>query len=129
MDGTVTNGATSAATDPGAEFVDLSEQRLDPAIVSLVPDNIARRCRAIPIRRTAGRLVVGMANPGDLAAVDDLRAVLREPFTRVRVSEQQLNDILAQATRLEEEVLSVAQIVADDITEQATDLAGLRSIV
>jgi type IV pilus assembly protein PilB len=70
-----------------------------------------------------------MANPGDLAAVDDLRAVLREPFTRVRVSEQQLNDILAQATRLEEEVLSVAQIVADDITEQATDLAGLRSIV
>src|SRR4051794_27716527 len=136
MDATVTNGATSAATDPTSaasdpttEFVDLSDQRLDPAIVSLVPDNIARRCRAIPIRRTAGRLVVGMANPGDLAAVDDLRAVLREPFTRVRVSEQQLTDVLAQATRLEEEVLSVAQIVADDVNEQQGDLAGLRSIL
>jgi type IV pilus assembly protein PilB len=129
MDTTASIGAVPDVADAGLEFVDLGEQRLDPAIVGLLPDNIARRCRAIPIRRTGTRLVVGMANPGDLAAVDDLRAVLREPFTRVRVSEQQLADVLAQATRLEEEVLSVAQIVADDAHEQQTDLAGLRSIV
>jgi type IV pilus assembly protein PilB len=128
MDRTVTNGAPELP-DPAVEVVDLGEQRLDPAIVGLLPDYIARRCRAIPIRRNGSRLVVGMANPGDLAAVDDLRAVLREPFTRVRVSEQQLTDVLAQATRLEEEVLSVAQIVADDATEQQADLAGLRSIL
>jgi type IV pilus assembly protein PilB len=128
MDTTASNGAADVA-DAGLEYVDLGEQRLDPAIVGLLPDNIARRCRAIPIRRAGPRLVVGMANPGDLAAVDDLRAVLREPFTRVRVNDQQLADVLAQATRLEEEVLSVAQIVADDVNEQQADLAGLRSIV
>ena len=80
MDRTVTNGAPELP-DPAVEVVDLGEQRLDPAIVGLLPDYIARRCRAIPIRRNGSRLVVGMANPGDLAAVDDLRAVLREPFT------------------------------------------------
>ena len=101
MDTTASIGAVPDVADAGLEIVDLGEQRLDPAIVGLLPDNIARRCRAIPIRRTGTRLVVGMANPGDLAAVDDLRAVLREPFTRVRVSEQQLADVLAQATRLE----------------------------
>jgi type IV pilus assembly protein PilB len=115
--------------DSSTEFVDLVEQRPDPAVVGLLPDHIARRYRAIPVRRDGRRLVVAMANPADLAAVDDLRALLREPFQRVRVAEAQLAEVLDEATRLEEEVLSVAQIVADDLTDAQPDLAGLRAIV
>ena len=82
MDSTAATRPLDAA-DLAEDLFDLSEQRLDPAIVGLLPEQMARRYRAIPIRRDGRRLVVGMTNPGDLAAVDDLRAVLREPFTRV----------------------------------------------
>jgi type IV pilus assembly protein PilB len=118
-----------AVADPTAEPSDPSEQRLDPAIVGLLHEQMARRYRAIPIRRDGGRLVVGMTNPGDLDAVDDLRAVLREPFTRVHITEHQLAEVLDEATRLEEEVQSVAQIVADDSVDMQPDLAGLRAVV
>jgi type IV pilus assembly protein PilB len=133
MDGIVGTGTLSMPVleidDSSNELVDLTDPRPDPAVVALLPENIARRYRAIPIRREGRRLVVAMANPADLAAVDDLRAVLREPFTRVRVAERQLADVLEEATRLEEEVLSVAQIVADDSADTPADLAGLRAIV
>ena len=82
------------APQTGLEYVDLSEHRPDPAVIGLLPDHIARRYRAVPLRRDGTRLVVGMANPSDLPAVDDLRAVLGEPFTRVLVAAGQLDDVL-----------------------------------
>jgi type IV pilus assembly protein PilB len=114
----------------GVAYVDLADVRPDPAVVGLVPEHIARRYSAVPLWREGGRLVVGMANPGDLAAVDDLRAVLGEPFTRVLLARAQLAEVLEEASKLDEEVQSVAQIVAEDTVDAATpDLAGLQQIV
>ena len=119
----------SALPDAGTPLVDLSEERPDPAIVGLLPDHIARRYRAVPLWRDGYRLVVGMIDPGDLGAVDDLRAVLGEPFSRVKVEESQLSDVLDLASRLDEEVASVAQIVAEDTFDSLPDLASLRAVV
>ena len=118
----------AVAPEAGLEYVDLTEQRPDPAVIGLLPDHIARRYRAMPLRRDGTRLVVAMANPSDLPAVDDLRAVLGEPFTRVLVAAGQLSDVLDQSSKLDEEVHSVAQIVADDIMDAVPDLAGLRAV-
>ena len=124
-----TTSPPEALRDLGLDLVDLTETRPDPAVVGLLPEHIARRYRAIPLRREALRLVVGMVNPGDLPAVDDLRAVLGEPFTRVRVDDRQLSDLLDEASKLDEEVLSVAQIMAEDSIDALPDLASLRAVV
>jgi type IV pilus assembly protein PilB len=113
----------------GTEFVDLADQRPDPALAARLPEHVARRCQALPIRRDGGRLVVGMADPSDLAAVDDLRAVLGEPFTRVMVAKSQLMDVLDQASKLDEEVHSLAQTAVEDSLDALPDLAGIRAIV
>jgi type IV pilus assembly protein PilB len=126
---TATAPAPVESAEQTTDLVDLTEVALDPTIVGLLPEHVARRYRAIPIRREFRRLVVAMANPSDLAAVDDLRAVLGEPFTRVRADEQQLAVVLDESSRLEEQVQSVAQIVADDTIEMQQELAGLRSVV
>jgi type IV pilus assembly protein PilB len=122
-------GPSTGLLDAGGDLVDLGDQRPDPAVVSLISDQLARRYRALPLRREAHRLVVAMVNPADLAAVDDLRAVLGESFARVRISDRQLNDLLDELSKLNEEVASVAQIVADDSTDSAADLASLRAVV
>ena len=87
------------------------------------------RLRKTVLRRDDGRLIVGMVDPTDLVAVDDLRAVLREPFTRVAITTDHLTELLEERSRLDEEVLSVAQTVAEDSAPDQQDLASLRAVV
>lgn len=60
----------------GHEFVDLEERSVDPEVVQQIDKSLARRHRALPIARKAGRVVVAMANPNDILALDDIRNVL-----------------------------------------------------
>jgi type IV pilus assembly protein PilB len=113
----------------GMEFVDLADRAPDPVLGGILPEHIARRYRALPVRRDGTRLVVGMANPADLPAVDGLRAVLGEPFVRVLVSARQLTDVLDRSSRLDEQFQSVAKSVADDQADDLKELAGLKAIV
>ena len=103
--------------------------RNDAALATLLPDHLARRDQATVLRRDDGRLIVGMVDPADLVAVDDLRAVLREPFTRVAITAEQLAELLDERNKLDDEVLSVAQIVVEDSSADQQDLASLASVV
>jgi len=103
--------------------------RNDSALATLIPDHLARRHQATVLRRDDGRLIVGMVDPADLVAVDDLRAVVREPFTRVAITPDHLTELLDERGRLDDEVLSVAQTVAEDSAPDQQDLASLRAVV
>ena len=103
--------------------------RNDAELATLLPDHLARRNQATVLRRDNGRLIVGMVDPADLVAVDDLRAVFREPFTRVAITAEHLAELLEERNKLDDEVLSVAQIVVDDSSADQQDLASLRAVV
>ena len=115
-------------TPPGAEPQHAGE-RSDPALRTLLPEHLGHRYQAVPLRRDNGELIVGMVTPGDLRAVDDLRALLGERFSRVQISESQLVDLLGERRKLDQEVNNVAQIVADDSLDEQQDLATLRAVV
>jgi len=57
------------------EFVDLSEYPVDAAAARLIGDTMARRYMALPIGWYEGRLIVAMADPSNVFAVDDIRTV------------------------------------------------------
>ena len=60
----------------GLEFADLGEMTLDASAVATVPEAVARRHNCIPIRFEEGnRLVIAMADPANVVAVDDIRAM------------------------------------------------------
>jgi type IV pilus assembly protein PilB len=59
----------------GFTFVDLSDFTIDPSAASLIPEQVARRYRAIPIGNEENRLVVAMADPANLFALDDIRTL------------------------------------------------------
>ena len=61
----------------GMEFVDLEHVEVDRTLVQKVPEPLARRHRAVPIMDDGGVIVVAMANPGDVIALDDIRAIVR----------------------------------------------------
>src|SRR5918911_3773301 len=63
------------AEQVGMRFVDLSEYPVDPLATSRLPEAMARRYSALPIGYDNGRLLVAMSDPGNVFAVDDIRAV------------------------------------------------------
>ena len=76
--GFVTEGGLVAilAEQLGLEFVDLTETNVDASAVALVPETTARRHNCIPIRFDEDqRLVLAMADPANVVAVDDIRAM------------------------------------------------------
>ncbi len=65
----------SLAEQIGMRFVDLSDYPVDGSAVSRVPDSVCRRHTALPIGYDEGKLVVAMADPANVFALDDMRSM------------------------------------------------------
>jgi len=65
----------SLAQQIGLKFVDLSDYPVDGSAVSRVPEPVCRRHTALPIGYDDGRLVVAMADPANVFALDDMRSM------------------------------------------------------
>jgi type IV pilus assembly protein PilB len=73
----------------GIRFVDLADQLPDPAAGRLIPEHFARRFQAVGLSFDGDRLVVAMANPADVFALDDIRTLTgREIAPAMAVPEQ-----------------------------------------
>jgi type IV pilus assembly protein PilB len=59
----------------GLEFVDLATYPVDASAARLVSEQLARRYLALPIGWWEGRLIVAMADPSNVFAIDDIRAI------------------------------------------------------
>lgn len=57
----------------GVPAGDLNNIRLDPAVLKLIPAEVANKHLVIPLSRTGNTLTVAMANPSDIVVIDDLR--------------------------------------------------------
>jgi type IV pilus assembly protein PilB len=118
----VEDGAVTDAVLMGAlarqldlEFVDLAEYPIDRGAVALLPEAMARRLLALPVTWAEDRLVVAMADPGNVLAVDDLRAVTGADVHVVVATRTQLVEAIDRFHRLDAEVDEVAQIAAEEL--------------
>ncbi|HBT46826.1 MAG TPA: type II secretion system protein GspE [Peptococcaceae bacterium] len=80
----------------GIPKVVLQDYNLDPEVVRLVPEALARRHLAIPIRRDGNRLLVAMADPLNLTALDDLRLATGLEIMPAIASEREIEAALSR---------------------------------
>jgi type IV pilus assembly protein PilB len=59
----------------GVPFVDLENHPPDVLLAGMIPEEVARRYLALPVERWNNQVVVAMANPNDVFALDDLRVL------------------------------------------------------
>ncbi|WKZ31727.1 MAG: type IV-A pilus assembly ATPase PilB [Thermodesulfobacteriota bacterium] len=57
----------------GIPTIDLSTQEVDHEVIKLIPEDVARKYQVIPISRTGSTLVVAMADPSNIFAIDDIK--------------------------------------------------------
>jgi type IV pilus assembly protein PilB len=117
------------ARQMGLEFVDLADYQVDPRAASLVGEHVARRYRALPIGFEHDLLVVAMADPANVFAMDDMRTITG---LEVKPVVSLASDIDAAIRRYGQFEQSAADIVTEATTQAddvAADLEDLGAIV
>ncbi len=57
----------------GVPAINLSEFEISPEVIQLIPPELAKRHQLIPVNRAGATLIVAMADPSNIYAIDDLK--------------------------------------------------------
>ena len=106
-------------------FVDLKQVRLDREAVKLLPEPLARRYRALVLQQSTKGLLIGMADPSDLHAYDELQARLKLPLRVALVGEADFLKTLDSVYRQTDQIASLAEAVREDLQQGDVDIENL----
>jgi type IV pilus assembly protein PilB len=95
-------------------FVDLRDERLEREVTEAIPLHVLTRSHAVPYQFSDGRLVVAIADPGAIGALDEIRLASRQPVDFVVAPSGQIE---AELRRLErgQEVSARAAVIGDEL--------------
>jgi type IV pilus assembly protein PilB len=78
----------------GAQSIDLGKELVDEGVIGLIPEHVARRYRAVPVKfkveSGSKKLVVSMAYPSNLEVVDTIRFISGYSIEPVFVREESI---------------------------------------
>lgn len=57
----------------GVPSINLAEFDVDPAVISLIPPDVAQKYQLVPINRAGATLIVAMSDPSNIFAIDDIK--------------------------------------------------------
>ncbi len=110
----------------GVEFVDLAEVAIDPSAAALIPEALSRRHTVIPIGFEGERLVVALADPGNVLVVDDIRAITGLPVVLKVGTRSDIEDAIRRANRLDDSIADLKDLIDDD---EEDDLSQIEAAV
>ncbi len=93
----------------GVPLLDFQTVTVQPEALALVPREVALRCKAVPIGVQGSQLVVAMADPADIVALDDLRTASGREIAIAVAPRPQIQDALMRYYGLDEDVKTVVR--------------------
>ena len=107
------------AEQVGLDFVDLSEYQIDHLAASLLPEQLARRYRALPIGERDGKLLVAMSDPANVFALDDIRSITNRDVQPIVATASDVERAIAKFGGMGDQVEALAseassKLEADD---------------
>ena len=126
--------AKAIAAHTGFDFHDLTDAQLDPNVVGLLSGPLCRKYQAIPLerrqgervplpRRTIGNipfqeiqntLIVGMVDPTDIIALDDITSITDMVVEPVVVARDALAQIFERYIRSDDELSDLSAVLEED---------------
>jgi type IV pilus assembly protein PilB len=108
----------------GVSYIDLTGYLIDTELTKLIPEDTARKHKAVPLFKIKNSLTVGMLNPEDIEAIDYIRRISKIDIVEpVLVTEKGLRKILDSyygAGGTVEEIVKVVDKIQTDKKEQET---------
>jgi type IV pilus assembly protein PilB len=133
-----TDLARALAEQHGLEFIELGQSPIDEAAADLLPERLARRYRAVPVKFLAeDSALVAVADPTDVVASDDLKLALGLNVRLAVAESTDLERTLSRIYRTEVEVEDAVPVgteaepeeIEEDIRESAATSAPAIKLV
>jgi type IV pilus assembly protein PilB len=115
---------TAAAAAFGINTLDLVGFNPDPAALKRIPMSVVLRHRVLGLSMSDGEIVVGVTDPGDVVALDDVRAATGMTVRPVVVARSEVRRIIE---RLQREDSDLGDLVDDSLDASAAVTAQATS--
>lgn len=106
-------------------YINLKFFNVNPELMRLLPETQARRFRALVLEERNGALVVGMADPTDLFAYDEIARLVRRNISLAVVNESELLATVDRLYRRTEEITDFARELEEDLGDTVIDFGSL----
>ena len=114
--------ARARAQSAGMDFVELIDYPVDRAAVTMVPAAVCRRHGVLPIGVRDGGLLLAMSDPGDVFAIDDVRAGLRMGVDPVVAEKGDLLAAIDRYLRADDELNDLTSTLEEKAAEVTADI-------
>ena len=119
------NIAQALARQLNVGFVDLKHHNFKAQVALKLPESSARRFRALALEERGSKMLVGMADPTDLFAFDELSRILKKDIEPVVVVESEVSLTLDRVYRRTEEISGLVKELQQDLGENLVDFGAL----
>jgi MSHA biogenesis protein MshE len=110
-------------------YINLKYYHINLELVRMLPENQARRFRAIVLEERNGMLLIGMADPTDLSAFDEITRIVKRDIDIAVVTEGQLLESIDRGYRRTEEIAGLARDLSEDLGDTYVDFGALTDSV
>lgn len=98
-------------------YVNLSSAKIEPAVLELLPEDIAERYMAVPLGEMQHRLVVAMLDADNVQAVDFLSNKIGRPIKVYAASETGIRQVLKQyQANLSKDVVGAISAIGEEVS-------------
>ena len=106
-------------------YINLKYFNIKPGVTQKLPETQARRFRAILLEDNAKAMKVGMADPTDLNAYDEIARILKREIEIAVVTESQLLATVDRVYRRTGEITGLAQELQAELGDAVVDFGAL----
>ncbi len=114
----------------GAEVVHLANMRIEDEVIAIVPRDIAKKYRVIPVFKTEGKVAVAIADPSDLNTIDSLTHLLNTEIELRVASEPDIEAALGKYYGGEKKSMDagIFKDVMQELTEENVHVAKIEEV-
>ena len=109
-------------------FIDLREHSFKENLVQKLPEKISRRLAAIILDTIEEGYLVGMVDPSDLMAYDEITKVLNSKIETAVILQSDLSHVLNAIYRKTEDISSFAKALKDELHQNEEKTEEVKSI-
>jgi type IV pilus assembly protein PilB len=113
----------------GFRFIDLGDHQVDSSAAMLIPEQVSRRYRALPIGFEDSKLLVAMADPANLFALDDIRTITGMEIQPVVATAADIETAIHKYNRMDQSVQQMASEAAATADDDIAALEGIAAAV
>ena len=114
----------------GAEVVHLANMRIEDDVIAIVPRDIAKKYRVIPVFKNEGKVAVAIADPSDLNTIDSLTHLLNTEIELRVASEPDIEAALGKYYGGEKKSMDagIFKDVMQELTEENVHVAKIEEV-